>query len=770
MSNIQKLNYIYRELKNGNIRVLDMNNKVFLNEESTRLLNLDSLTNDDIQCLDLIIRISNAVYNNVNNDSLIPIDDGIYDLLMVLISKYTNNYQVGSDNIFFGDLYQNLNDKSKENVVLVNPVERIPINECNFYYNDIIRNRDITRKDLIKNPVKRIKNIERRIVNTPHKYPELVGTLDKCKFVLNSQAKDLGVFDDTNVRIFERDFIQKHIQQGVIHPNEKFYMVAELKYDGTSIEAEVSDKVISARSRGDTNNDIATDLTPYLQGYRFPLAEGIATEIIGMKFEAIFTNYNLYRFGQSQGYMYKNARNALSGVLGSINGNQYRDYITLVPLECQHPSLDNLNRLERIEFLNTFYTSGIDLKYAVLYGDYKEILFQVKRFTEEAETMRPYMPFLYDGVVISYLDKDKISKLGRENSINKYSIAIKFNPMKHQTIFLGYSYTIGQSGVVTPMIHYNPVEFYGGIHTKSSGHSYKRFNELKLKVGDLIDITYTNDVMPYVTKPDIEPNKENPNPIIEFPKNCPCCGTELIFTSKSAICPNIECGERNNARMENMLDKLQLKDFAGERLQAIGKYSLTELMDLRVDDIRFLGDINAQKFIDRMNELKTKPIYDYQIVGALGFTGIAQEKWKLILSNFSLLELMTNYEKDDFVSTLVSIKGIGPATAETIKNEMWFFIKDLTRIIKMENVISTYGQNKMNSMVIRFTGFRDKSLINKLNDMGIDAGEGSVTKGTDILLIPVEGFTSSKTAKAEKYNIMIVPVDEFITNMDKYIK
>lgn len=766
--NISKLKYIYEELKNGNIRVIDMNNKIFLNEEAMRLLNLEVLDNNDIEALDLIIRISNAVYHNVNNDSLVPIDDGVYDLLMVLISKYMNNYQVGSDDIFFGDLYQDLNEKQEQ--ALICPVKKIPIPEDEWYYNDILHNRDITRKDLLISPVKRMKDIQRRVVNTPHVYPNLVGTLDKCKFVLNSQARELGVFDDSNVRIFERDFIQKHIQEGIINPNEKFFMIAELKYDGTSVEAEVSDRVISARSRGDTNNDIATDYTAILEGYRFPLIENInKDEVIGMKFEAILTNTNLQKLGQMQGKVYKNARNAIAGILGSNDGNLYRDYITLVPLECEHPQLDELDRVGRIEFMNTFYTTGVDLKYAIIHGDYREVLFKVKRFVEEAEALRPYMPFLYDGVVVSYLDKDKIAKLGRENSINKYSIAIKFNPMKHQTTFLGYSYTIGQSGVVTPMIYYNPVEFYGGIHVKSSGHSYKRFMELGLRKGDIIDVTYTNDVMPYVTKPDIEPNRENPNPIEEFPMNCPCCGTPLVFTDKSAICPNIECKDRNDARMENMLDKLQLKDFAGERLQAIGKYSLAELMDLRVDDIKFLGDINAQKFIDRMNELKTKPIYDYQIIGALGFTGIAQEKWKLILTHFSPLWLMANFDHDEFVPTLISVKGIGPATAETIKNEMWFFIKDLTRIIEMNNIIISYGQDTTSSKVIRFTGFRDKALMDKLNSMGINAGEGSVTKGTDILLVPCEGFTSSKTLKAERYNVQIVPVEDFITNMDRYL-
>lgn len=768
MEMVNKLQYIYQELKNGNIRILDIGNKILLNNEALRLLNLESLNSNDLELLDLLIRISNIVYHNTNNDTLVPIDDGIYDLLMVLISKYMDNYQVGSEDVIFTDTYQDIIE-GKQEVKLVCPVKKIPIDKANFYSKDILHNRPMISRDLLKSPVLRKREIEKRIINTPHKYPDLVGTLDKCKFVLNSQARELGVFESPNVRIFERDFIQKHIQEGIISPTEKFFMVAELKYDGVSIEAEVSDHVINARSRGDTNNDIATDLSPMLHGYRFPAAEGIVNETIGMKFEAILTNTNLQRLGQAQGKSYKNARNAIAGILGSNNGNLYRDYITLVPLDFQSPD-DNINRINRIEFLNMFYTSGVDLKYAILYGDYKEILYKVKRFTEEAETLRPYMPFLYDGVVISYIDKDKIDKLGRENSVNKYSIAIKFNPMKHQTTFLGYTYTIGQSGVITPMIHYNPVEFYGGIHTKSSGHSYKRFNELGLRKGDIIEVTYTNDVMPYVTKPDIEPNRKNNNSVEVFPQTCPCCGTKIVFTDKSAICPNIECKERNNARMENMLDKLQLKDFAGERLQSIGKYSLSELMDLRVDDIKFLGDINSQKFIDRMNYLKTKPIYDYQIVGALGFTGIAQEKWKLILTNFSLHWLLSNYNNDQFVPMITAIKGIGPATAETIQTEMSFFTKDITRILEMKNIIPSYGNNDINSKIIRFTGFRNKELMERLNNMGFDAGEGSVTKKTDILLVPCEGFTSTKTIKAQKDNIQIVPVEDFIIDMDKYLK
>ena len=83
-------------------------------------------------------------------------------------------------------------------------------------------------------------------------------------------------------------------------------------------------------------------------------------------------------------------------------------------------------------------------------------------------------------------------------------MAVKFDPWEKQTIFRGYTYEVGQHGNITPMIHYDPVEFMGTIHTKSTGSSLNRFNNLGLKYGDIINVTYVNDVMPYVSTIDCE--------------------------------------------------------------------------------------------------------------------------------------------------------------------------------------------------------------------------------------------------------------------------
>jgi len=62
------------------------------------------------------------------------------------------------------------------------------------------------------------------------------------------------------------------------------------------------------------------------------------------------------------------------------------------------------------------------------------------------------------------------------------------------------------------------------------------------------------------------------------------------------------------------------------------------------------------------------------------------------------------------------------------------------------------------------TGFRDKSLEEKLKGVGAKLGS-SVNKKTYIVLIKSEGETSSKTEEAKKHNIPIMVFDEF---MKKY--
>ena len=777
-------------LRNGDLTKA-YEHKEYINEMALYLYYKPELTIEDQDDLHNIITICNICYNDTDKE-ILPIEDGVYDLILEKYKQYNPKFQVGADVVIFES------SKKKQN----KPYIERPLANA-IYYEDPVSDKDVFFiDDIVVDPVKFIDRrdfenratppsvdfITKRYRNTAHNHPELVGTLDKCKFVLDRDAIARGVYEDSNVKTVERDFFQNHLQRGIISPEQKFDIVLELKYDGISVEADCTDEVISARSRGDTGTDQASDLTPFLRGYKFPHRPP-NSPVVGVKFEAIITQADLPFFNKAKGYEYKNCRSAIVGLLSSGDAWKYRDFVTLVPLAVEKEVFENecnSDRVQEIQYLNqNFISKGCPMRWTFVNGNYVENLFWINLFASNAEMMRYQVPFMYDGIVVSYRDPKIRAALGRENFINKYSIAIKFNPLKKESVFRGYTYTVGQDGSITPMIHYDPVEFYGTIHNKSSGHSYARFQELSLRKGDMVDVEYVNDVMPYVTKPINDWNLENeqkcaPEP---FPATCPICGGPVTVSDsgKSAKCTNPDCGGRQLARMVNSCSKLGMDGFGESTIAQIGKYHLHEMFELVTQDnweeelrIRGFGPVESANIHNQVIALLSREITDAQVLGSVGFTGISTKTWELILPEIDYNKLHEMFNMLDpsriyynrTVSFLASIKGIGPATADTIAREFTYFQKDVDWIIahgKVFQFIPRIGKK------IRFSGFRDKALCEYLNSVGFLADDDAdVSKDTFALLVPDTSFQSSKTRKAKRYGIMIIPVNEFKENIESY--
>ena len=760
------------------------NDSKLINEEVLRLLSIPDnlLSQYDIDDMNTILIISNILYNNTSQ-SVLPLEDGVYDLLVVKFKNATGMDVVGAPPVRFP------NDiKSKETKELIRGVTYLTEEENNYinnmlFHDDIYKTKLFTPNDMLYHGVTYERTVTKRLKDTSHNNPELVGTLDKAKFVLMKQAKDKGVADDPTVNVLERDFFGKHIEAGIINPYQNIDIIVELKYDGISIEADILNKrIISARTRGDTANDVASDLTPLLAGYYLPDAPEL-NEVIGVKFEAIMTYDNLEIYSRLKGRTFANGRTAIISWVSSSDAYQYRELVTLVPLatNIKDEYGQPINRLVEVEVMNRWFCRNELLRYSVFSGDLTTVLFQIYRFAQEAEFMRSILPFMYDGIVVSYLDSHIRQILGRKNYVNLYSMAVKFNTLVRETRFLEYQYTIGQNGEITPMIFYNPVEFFGTIHTKSSGHSYGNFKDLSLRPGDILEVEYRNDVMPYVSKKDCYENDNNFNDIIQFPETCPCCGTPLVFTELSARCPNMNCRERSIKRMANMMDKLQINGIAEETIRLLNVYTFHDLMELKLEDISYIGDLTSKSLINQLDKLRHSNIPDYKLVGALGFTDVAANTWKLIFNEIDIEDLEADLYmcypdpiefspdiyppehielwKLDMIKYLTNIRGIGQATACTIIEEYPFFKSDLLYILDEIKYQKTCG---MKFTKVRFTGIRDINLVNYLNNNGYDAGEGSVTKDTDILIVPHEGYnTGSKYKKAIQYGITIKPISQF---------
>lgn len=748
-------------MRQGNLQILnDVSLGVFISNVTMELLSNPVWNPDQIAAADIILRISNIAYNNTSGDVL-PLDDGLYDQLIVLYQKYNPNYQVGAEVTPIMEVPQNQNEITDMKVMCVSVTDEEM--QSQLYVEDIWKQHtpiSVARPRVVY-PDDR-PPITKRLINTTHKYPELVGTLDKCKFVLNNDALAQGVFDKPSVNVFERDFIHKCLDRNIIQPNEVFEMVGELKYDGVSVEAEVQgDTIIAALSRGDTAENVATDLTPILGGYKFPNAGKVPNDFkFGIKFEAVITKYNLEKLGQIRGKTYKNARNGIIGLFGASDAYRFVDFITLIPLSC---SLD-MPRADELKFLNHYYNSGEINRHVFFRGNYQEILFQVKQFTGSAELIRKILPYMIDGVVISFTDPNKIAALGRENSVNKYSMAIKFNPRKARTTFIGYTYSIGKSGDVIPMVHFKPCEFIGGIHTKQTIHSYERFKSLNLAIGEQIDIDYVNDVISYVTKPDTEFNRNFHGEPEKFIENCPFCGSKIIISEsgKSAKCPNIKCHERMIMRMVDMVDRLGFKDFGEETVRALDLTSLNQLLDpYCLTKLNTLGDIGLNKFMQYCLALKSTPIEDYKLMSALGFDGMADEKWKLVFKEYTLKELAEELDLDRLYSRLIAIPGIGKGVIRSIINGFGAYQYEIENALLTMTIIDS--KNLVEKPKVAFTGFRDAEFTALLNANGFDASDkNTVTKATYALIAANPNENSGKITNARKYGIPIYTKQEFL--------
>ena len=111
------------------------------------------------------------------------------------------------------------------------------------------------------------------------------------------------------------------------------------------------------------------------------------------------------------------------------------------------------------------------------------------------------------------------------------------------------------------------------------------------------------------------------------------------------------------------------------------------------------------------------------------------------------LENMLKMEYNDLFLKFREVKCIGRRIASKILSALAIYRREFEYINSMDNVLVS-NADPCKRISIRFTGCRDKDLCSFLVSLGMDASaDRTVNKQTDILIVPYEGFESSKTRK-----------------------
>lgn len=607
--------------------------------------------------------------------------------------------------------------------------------------------------------------LERAEATTEHEYPQLKGTLDKCKFI---------VADENNSKEY-RQSIQRFIET-VIHAyldlglSEPLEISLSYKYDGTSavfILDPDNGKILKVITRGKNNKGVNL-INLFKNKYIWNNA-GVKANAV--QCELMMTNDNIkkYSYEADRGEEYKNSRGAVTSILTSLDGHKYSKFLDPVPLRAIYN--DNGYTVDYDpDIFSTFRLNG---KTNIPYN-YKKLIFSEEIFTRsftavlsyilmpiatyinEIAQIRNSLGYQIDGIVISVLNPELIEYLGRKGDINQHQTAYKFESEEQETTVTDITYTVNRTGKVVPKLHYEPIYFNGTKQTKATLSSRKFMDNLEIGIGDTAIIAYSNDVIPYV----VGISHHNGGKTIKFPTVCPVCKHALVEEGAHSFCVNNNCDSRIAKRLTNFIKVLGFRDFSSKFMEKLIDASLVSTFEdiLHLDEkketlisLDGIGFKTIDALMSKLHDIKTNHITDDVLMTALGIAG--PKISKNIMSQVRLIDLVLN--PDIIYNT--TINGVEGSKKDYVNK-----IKTINENGEIERIIDilkpkAYVPEQIKESVC-FTGFRDKQLKQQLQEKGIAVVDGF--KNIRFMVVPNITHDSKKVRTAHARGIDVIDIED----------
>jgi DNA ligase (NAD+) len=205
---------------------------------------------------------------------------------------------------------------------------------------------------------------------------------------------------------------------------------------------------------------------------------------------------------------------------------------------------------------------------------------------------RDMLPFEIDGAVIKVDDRALQEELGAVSRSPRWAIAFKFPPRQAVTRIREVEFSVGRTGVVTPVAVMDPVRVGGVEVERATLHNEDEIRKKDVRVGDAVIVTRAGDVIPAVQEVLIARRTGRERPI-RFPTTCPSCGAALAREAEESAwrCRSLSCPARLKETILHFASRRAMDiDGLGLKLvtQLVDKKLVTSVADLyrlRVEDL-----------------------------------------------------------------------------------------------------------------------------------------------------------------------------------------
>lgn len=484
---------------------------------------------------------------------------------------------------------------------------------------------------------------------------------------------------------FEEEFLEwwKRVQKN-LGEFKTIEVVIEPKLDGTSLSLVYEDGILkSASTRGDGTT--GEDVTLNVRTIRSVPLKLVSTDpappkrfecrgevyILKKDFERL--NLAAVKSGQKT---FVNPRNAAAGSLRQknplITASRHLRFVVHSIGEID-PELKIETHTQFIQLCKKFHlpvalTDPIELCRSAE---------EVNRSYRKWEERRVSLPYEVDGIVI------KVNALAQQNILAetaktpRWAVAFKFRSHQTQTTILGIEFSVGRTGVITPVAKVKPVECGGVTISSISLHNFDEIERLALQLYDTVLIERAGDVIPKVVRVVneservfAESNKKSEK--ISPPQRCPSC-SEKVFHKKElevAIrCINSSCP----AQFERKLLYFASRD--GMNIEGLGKSVVRQLQQkglvqdfadlylLMKEDLlqcALFADKKAENLLKQIEMSKGCPLS--KLLVAIGIRHVGEKVARILAEQFGSLEKLMKASLNE----LLEIKTLGPIIAQSI--------------------------------------------------------------------------------------------------------
>ena len=554
--------------------------------------------------------------------------------------------------------------------------------------------------------------------------------------------------------------------------NEPFEIVAELKYDGTSISLTYEDgRLVRAVTRGDgtRGDDVTANVKTIrsvplkLMGDRYPATFEIRGEILLPWAE--FDRLNKEREEQEEP-LFANPRNAASGTLKQ-----------------QNPAVVAARKLDAY----FYYLLGEELPAETHFDNLEAARswgFKIPNVIRVCNSLEDIYDYIaYWDVERKNLPVATVNSLLQQRNLGftakspRWAIAYKFQAERAVTRLNSVSFQVGRTGAVTPVANLEPVLLAGTTVKRASLHNADIIEGLDLHLGDKVFVEKGGEIIPKIVGVDVEARGLLVGDKVRFIRSCPECGTPLMRPEGEAAhyCPNeAGCPPQIKGKIEHFVTRRAMNINMGpetvEDLYEAGYIKDTaDLYTLEIADLLRLerwADKSARNLMASLEESKQVPFE--RVLYGLGIRFVGETVAKRLVSAFHSMEQLEQASFED----LTAVDEIGERIARSI---IAYFADERNRTLV--NRLKEYGlqmsvaeeklanrSEKLKGLSIVISGTFARHSRDEYKAMIEQHGgknSGSVSGKTDYILAG-DNMGPAKLEKAAKLGVKIINEDEFL--------